>query len=252
MRTMNDEISLAVELANSLKKKDKLHAYVLTGAGTSRASNIPTFRGEDGLWEKYNFEEVATLNAWLKNPVKIWTFYAEGIQLILDSEPNPAHTAIAELEAKNFCQYVITQNADGLHQKAGSKNVLEIHGNLTRVRCTKCNKKQVFTEPPKDIPPKCQCGSMYRPDVVLFNEQLPSDLITKSFAIAKKVDLAIIVGTSAEVVPAATLPFISKENGVKVLVFNKEKTNHARIADVFILGKCEETLPAFVERLSKN
>jgi NAD-dependent deacetylase len=246
---MSDALTQAVELANSLKKNDGISAYVLTGAGTSRASNIPTFRGEDGLWEKYDFEEVATLSAWLKNPVKIWTFYAEGIQLILDAKPNLAHIAIAELEEKNFCQYVITQNADSLHQKAGSKNVLEIHGNLTRVRCTKCDKKKVFTEPPKEIPPKCQCGSMYRPDVILFNEQLPSNLINKSFAIAKKVDLAIVVGTSAEVVPAATLPYISKDNGAKLLVFNKEKTDHSRIADVFIQGKCEETLPAFVEKL---
>ncbi|NHJ31764.1 MAG: NAD-dependent deacylase [Asgard group archaeon] len=249
---MAEEITSAFEIANNLLKKGKLNAYVLTGAGTSRASNIPTFRGEDGLWEKYNFEEVATLRAWLKNPVKIWTVYAEGIQLILDSEPNPAHKAIVELEKKNFCQYIITQNADGLHQKAGSKNVLEIHGNLTRVRCTKCNKKQTYTEPPTEIPPICQCGSMYRPDVVLFNEQLPSNLISKSFEIARKVDLAIVVGTSAEVVPAATLPYISKENGAKVLVFNKEETDHSRIADVFIKGKCEETLPAFVELLSKN
>jgi len=249
---MTDSISQAVDIANGLKKKGRIHAYVLTGAGTSRASNIPTFRGEDGLWEKYNFEEVATLNAWLKNPVKIWTFYAEGIQVILDAKPNLAHTAITKLEESNFCQYIITQNADGLHQKAGSKNVLEIHGNLTRVRCTKCNSKQIFTEPPKEIPPRCKCGGMYRPDVVLFNEQLPMNLIKQSFQIAKKVDLAIIVGTSAEVVPAASLPFISKESGAKVLVFNKEETDHSRIADVFILGKCEETLPIFVEKLSKN
>lgn len=246
---MTDAITKALELANSLKKNRGISAYVLTGAGTSRASNIPTFRDEDGLWEKYNFEEVATLNAWLKNPVKIWTFYAEGIQVILDAKPNPAHIAITELQEKNFCQHVITQNADGLHQKAGSKNILEIHGNLARVRCTNCDKKKIFTEPPKEIPPKCSCGSMYRPDVVLFNEQLPANLINKSFEIAKKVDLAIVVGTSAEVVPAATLPYISKENGAKILVFNKEKTDHFRIADVFIQGKCEETLPKFVEKL---
>ncbi len=246
---MNSDMESCIKIVKELKRKGTINAYVLTGAGISRASNIPTFRGEDGLWEKYNFEEVATIDAWLKNPTKIWTFYAEGIDLILNAKPNPAHESITKLQDHGFCKYIITQNIDSLHQKAGSKDVLEIHGNITRIRCMKCNEKQIYTEPPKEIPPMCKCGGMLRPDVVLFNEQLPHELINKAFDIAKKADLVFIVGTSAEVVPAATLPYISKKNGAKIIIFNKEKTEHVQIADCFIAGKCEESLPKFLNML---
>lgn len=246
---MNSDMESCIKIVKELKRKGAINAYVLTGAGISRASNIPTFRGEDGLWEKYNFEEVATIDAWLKNPTKIWTFYAEGIDLILNAEPNPAHKSITQLQEHGFCKYIITQNVDNLHQKDGSKDVLEIHGNITRVRCMECNEKQVYTEPLKEIPPMCKCGGMLRLDVVLFNEQLPYELINKAFDIAKKADLVFIVGTSAEVVPAATLPYISKKNGAKIIIFNKEKTEHVQIADCFITGKCEESLPKFLNML---
>ncbi len=249
MSTMISAIEDAVSLVKEIYQNKKITSYILTGAGLSRGSNIPTFRGEDGLWEKYNFEEVATKRAWQKNPEKLWTFYVEGIDLILKAQPNPAHYAITELEKNGYCDVIVTQNADGLHQKAGAKNVLEIHGNITRVRCIKCNQQRDFIELPKIIPPLCECGGMYRPDVVLFDEILPQNLINKAYQTAKNAKVAFVIGTSAEVVPAAYLPVLSKQNKAKILVFNTEKTEHTSIADIFIQGKCEETLPSFVKKL---
>lgn len=246
---MLDDIKEAINLVQSIAHKEPIKLYVLTGAGVSKASNIPTFRGENGLWTKYDLDEVGTREAWLRTPKKVWKLYAEGINLLLNAKPNPAHKAIAKLEEYNLCQAVITQNVDSLHQKAGSKNVLEIHGNLLRIRCTNCSKKQLFSSPPTEIPPKCECGRLLRPDAVLFNELLPQKLLQQSFKIAKKANVALVVGTSATVYPAAQLPFLSKKSGAKIIVFNPEQTDHVRIADVFIQGKCEETLPIFVDRL---
>jgi NAD-dependent deacetylase len=246
---MDESIEKAVTLVKELVDKKSITSYILTGAGISRASGILTFRGEDGLWEKYNFEEVATLSAWMKNPEKLWTFYQEGIEIVLNAKPNAGHFAITDLQQKGIGEYIITQNADGLHQKAGSNNVIEIHGNFTNVRCDSCGAKSIFTEPPKVIPPKCECGAIIRPDVVFFEEQLPMNKIEKAYKIAQKADLALVVGTSAEVVPAAYLPGESMRNNAIVIVFNKEITGHARVADVFIKGKSEETLPLFVKKL---
>ncbi|NHJ04180.1 MAG: NAD-dependent deacylase [Candidatus Heimdallarchaeota archaeon] len=249
---MKQAIDKALNIITELQQVKKIRGYVLTGAGISKASHIPTFRGEDGLWEKYDFEEVATFEAWMRNPEKIWKLYQEGIDLILNAEPNAAHKAISQLENLSLCQYIITQNVDSLHQKAGSKNVIEVHGNLTRIKCTVCDKKQMLTKSPEVIPPLCTCGNLYRPDVVLFNETLPEKEISKAFEIAAKSDLVFVIGTSAEVIPAATLPLISKRNGAVVIVFNPEKTAHVQIADVFIQGKCEETLPIFLHELTKE
>ena len=246
---MIEAIKSAVDIVKQFQNKKKIRGYVLTGAGVSRASNIPTFRGEDGLWERYDFEEVATLKGWMRNPEKIWKMYQEGIEMILHAEPNAAHKAIVTLEELGLVQDVITQNADSLHQKAGSNRVLEVHGNLTRVKCISCGKKQQFTEPPSVIPPLCDCGGMLRPDVVLFNELLPEKEIAQAFTIASKADLVFVIGTSAEVIPAATLPSISKSNGAKILVFNPEKTAHVDIADVFVQGPSEVSLPLFIKEL---
>ncbi|HUU76803.1 MAG TPA: NAD-dependent deacylase [candidate division Zixibacteria bacterium] len=249
---MKQAIDKACNLIIKLQQLKKIRGYVLTGAGVSKASDIPTFRGEDGLWERYDFEEVATYDAWIRNPEKIWKLYQEGIDLILNAQPNAAHKAIFQLENLNLSQFVITQNVDSLHQKAGSKNVIEVHGNFTRIKCTACGRKQILSKSPEKIPPFCDCGSLFRPDVVLFNESLPEKEISKAFDIAAKSDLVFVIGTSAEVIPAATLPLISKRNGAVVIVFNPEKTTHVQIADVFIQGKCEETLPIFLQELTKE
>ncbi len=246
---MFESIKQAVSLVKELEAKERIQSYVLTGAGISKGSGIPTFRGEDGLWDTYDFEEVATLEGWMRNPEKIWLMYQEGIHQIFDAKPNAAHKALVELEKNGYCHYIITQNVDSLHQKAGSENVIEVHGNIARIKCIICGKFQQLKETPKIVPPMCSCGGMMRPDVTLFNEPLPEDEITKSFEIANKANLVLIVGTSAEVYPAARLPSISKKNGAKIIVFNFEQTEHVNIADSFIEGKSEKTLPIFIEML---
>lgn len=249
---LQSEITKAVKLIQELTSKQKLQSYASTGAGISKASNIPTFRGDDGIWEKYNIEEVGTAEAWINNPDKIWKFFAEGFGMILDAKPNAAHYALSKLEENGFCSVVVTQNVDSLHQKAGSKNIVEVHGNFTRFRCTKCGNKTMLSALPKAIPPMCKCGGMIRPDVILYNELLPEKEIQLAYKIAQKTNLCYVIGTSAEVYPTAQLPFLSKENGAIVIVFNPEKTEHAKMADVFIQGKCEETLPIFTEKLIQS
>ncbi|MHA1124772.1 MAG: NAD-dependent protein deacylase [Candidatus Heimdallarchaeota archaeon] len=249
---MQSEILKAINLIQGLAARRKLRSYALTGAGISKASNIPTFRGVDGIWEKYNIDEVGTIEAWMKNPEKIWKLYAEGIGMILDAKPNTAHYALSGLENNGYCDSIITQNVDSLHHKAGSRNVIEVHGNFSRFRCVKCGNKTTITKPPEIIPPMCKCGNMFRPDVILFNEILPEKEIQKAYKISRKANLVYVVGTSGEVYPSAQLPFLSKENGAIVIVFNPEKTEHAKMADVFIQGKCEETLPIFTEKLIQS
>ncbi|MHA1555623.1 MAG: SIR2 family NAD-dependent protein deacylase [Candidatus Heimdallarchaeota archaeon] len=249
---MLKEITKAVTLVKELEAKEKIQSYVLTGAGVSKGSGIPTFRGEDGLWDTYDFEEVATLEAWMRNPTKIWKMYQEGIHQIFDAKPNAAHKALVDLEKSGYCDHIITQNVDSLHQKAGSKNVIEVHGNLARIKCIACGKSQQLNETPKVVPPMCPCGGMMRPDVILYNETLPEDEITKAFDIANRANLVLIVGTSAEVYPAAGLPMISKRKGAKIIVFNYEETEHVNITDSFIEGKSEESLPMFVEMLLRR
>ncbi|MHA1504537.1 MAG: SIR2 family NAD-dependent protein deacylase [Candidatus Heimdallarchaeota archaeon] len=246
---MQSEITKAVKLIQELAAKQKLRSYASTGAGISKASNIPTFRGEGGVWEKYNIEEVGTAEAWLNNPEKIWKLFAEGYAMILNAKPNAAHIALSELETHGFCDTIVTQNVDSLHQKANSQNIVEVHGNFARFRCTKCGTKTMISALPEVIPPLCKCGSMYRPDVILYNELLPEKEIQLAYKTAQKANLVYVVGTSAEVYPTAQLPFLSKENGALVIVFNPEKTKHAKMADVFIKGKCEESLPIFTEKL---
>jgi NAD-dependent deacetylase len=247
---MHKEIQTALKLILArYKRKSKPKLFAFTGSGISRASNIPTFQGEDGLWEQYDFNEVATAEAWLNNPAKLWDFYKEGISLILEAKPNAAHFALAELEQNNLCQAIITQNADSLHQRAGSKTVYEIHGNILRLRCVQCNNKKIISKVPQGGLEKCSCGGIMRPDVVLYHEQLPETVVKQSHVLASQADVCLVIGTSAIVYPAAGLPFIAKRNDAIVIVFNTQKTDHAKIADVFIKGKCEKTLPIFVNAL---
>ena len=249
---MLKSITQAVSLIKKLQKSSKINCYASTGAGISKGSGIPTFRGEDGLWEKYDVMEIASRESWIKNPEKLWKLYQEGFPQILVAKPNEAHKAIAKLESKNYVHTIITQNVDSLHQKAGSKNVIELHGNLTKVRCFQCNKTQDLAIALRTIPPKCSCGGMMRPDAIMYNDPMPEKAMNSALKTARKANLVLVIGTSAEVYPAAGLPIISKKNNAKMIVFNPEETEHVQIADVFVQGKCEETLPIFVERLLKE
>ena len=201
---------------------------VLTGAGISKESGIPTFRGKDGWYKQYSPEELATPSAFRKNPRLVWEWYNLRRKIILSAKPNIAHLKIAEIEKHKSCFLLVTQNVDSLHKKAGSQKVIELHGNIFRTRCTVCGR--LYTEDYKifkesELPPRCpHCGGLLRPDVVWFGEMLNQKDIEESFSFAQKADLILVVGTSGVVYPAALLPQIVKSRGGLVIEINPEET----------------------------
>ena len=233
--------------------KNSKHAVVFTGAGISAESGIPTFRGANGLWSRYDPEEVASIQGFMRNPKAFWAFARELI-VKTKAKPNAGHYAIAELERMGIVKAVITQNIDMLHQKAGSKRVLELHGSLKYVDCLKCGKTYEWDEIVDKIDDiKCEnCGSMYlKPRIVFFGEQLPKDVLNEAIREAEKSDVFIVVGSSLQVYPAASLPFIAKENGAKLVLINKDPTDKDWLFDIIIYGKAGEILPKIVERVKK-
>ncbi len=226
------------------------NVVVFTGAGVSSESGIPTFRGEDGLWENYRAEELATPYAFAQNPEKVWEWYDWRRQLIHKCKPNPAHKVIAEMESYFPKFYVITQNVDGLHKRAGNQNVIELHGNIWRAECPKEKRKFEFSEVPlKEIPPKCRCGSIIRPDVVWFGEAMPEEEVRKAFSLAEDCDVMLVVGTSVLVQPAANLPFTAKASGAQIIEINLAPTSVSAIADVLPFGKAGEIMPEIWHKL---
>ncbi len=220
----------------------------LTGAGISAESGIPTFRGKDGLWSKYRPEDLATPEAFARNPELVWKWYRWRMEIVFRARPNAGHIALAELERMGVLKCVITQNVDGLHQEAGSKCVIELHGSIRRVRCSSCGYRQSLTEPPQEIPPRCPCcGSLLRPDVVWFGEPLPEDAWRRAVELCEQADAMLVVGTSGVVMPAGYLPYIVKRGGGKVIEVNIEPSAITSITDVFVSGKAGRALPAIVE-----
>ncbi|RMF93764.1 MAG: NAD-dependent deacylase [Candidatus Schekmanbacteria bacterium] len=243
---MDKEIQKSADFIKNAKK-----VSALTGAGISAESGIAPFRGNNGIWEKYDPEEYAYIDSFLKDPAKVWQMIKELIDVIFEAKPNKGHLALAEMERLGKLSSIITQNVDGLHQAAGSKRVIEFHGNNMRLLCLKCG-KVVKTEKElyKEIPPKCQCGGILRPDVVFFGEPIPQRAITESYAEARSCDIMLVIGTSAIVTPAAEIPVIAKDSGAKIIEINLESTPLTNyIADISIMGKAGEILPEIVKRL---
>ena len=226
---------------------------MLTGAGISAESDIPTFRGEEGLWKQYRAEQLATPAAFSQNPQLVWEWYDWRRGIINSKSPNPGHITLAKWE-KTFPSFtVITQNIDGFHQKAGSINVLELHGNIWKTRCTKegtlCENKEV---PIKQIPPECpECGALLRPHVVWFGESLDFSILTKAFQTSSQCDVMFVIGTSAVVQPAASLPFSAADAGAKVVEINPEPTPLSSAVNFSFRGKSGEILPIIDADLNK-
>ncbi len=204
------------------------HAVVLTGAGISAESGIPTFRGKDGLWNRYRPEELATPEAFARNPKLVWEWYAWRMGIIFSAKPSRAHRAIAEMEENGIIKAVITQNVDDLHERAGSRNVLHLHGEIARITCSsrQCDYSIRVKEPPEINPlPECpECGSLLRPGVVWFGEALPADVLRDAMELCEKSDVILVVGTSAVVQPAASLPLIVRRNGGTIIEINPDET----------------------------
>ena len=228
------------------------YVVAFTGAGVSAESGIPTFRGKGGLWEKYDPNEYATVKALERNPDKVWKLYVDIFNLIKNSKPNPAHFALADLERLGLLKTIITQNIDDLHERAGSKNVIKLHGNYNVLRCDKCGYREKVEVIEWENPPKCpRCGYTMRPDVVLFGESLPREELERAFSEAEKADVLLAVGTSGVVMPAAIIPYIVRDRGGKIIEVNFEPSAITHISDVSLIGKAGEILPSLVDEVKK-
>ena len=242
---MNESVVERLTQANSL--------LVITGAGISAESGIPTFRGADGLWRNYRAEDLATLDAFERDPVTVWEWYDWRRGIIGRAEPNPGHLAIKDLEDmfENFL--LITQNVDGLHGRTGIRNIVEIHGNLWRTKCTREGKISMLMDVPlRSIPPRCDCGAVLRPDVVWFGESIPSYALDLSFNVLEQCDTLIVVGTSGVVYPVASFPQTVKDNGGYVVEVNVEPTPISTIADASLYGNSGDILPMLVKWLKER
>ncbi|MHA1890539.1 MAG: SIR2 family NAD-dependent protein deacylase [Promethearchaeota archaeon] len=219
------------------------HVVAFTGAGISVESGIPTFRGEDGLWAKYDPVFLYT-DYFIANPRKSWELIKEIFyDFFGKAEPNTAHRILADWEKKGMIKTIITQNIDSLHQKAGSKNVLEYHGTARTLTCMSCHEKFSADELLDELPPRCpECGGLLKPDFVFFTEPIPSDVQRLSMENAAKADLFILVGTTGEIMPASMIPNIARESGSKIIEINIEPSRYTNtITDIFLKGKATTT-----------
>jgi NAD-dependent deacetylase len=224
---------------------------VLTGAGVSAESGVPTFRdAQTGLWSKYKAEDLATPRAFRKNPRLVWEWYEWRRKLVAEAKPNPAHSALVEME-KLFSQFhLITQNVDGLHQRAGSQNVIELHGNINRTKCFEENVVVSSWNESDSIPPKCPaCGGPLRPDVVWFEEALPEVEIQQAITTARTCDVFLSIGTSTLVYPAADLPFQALYRNATVVEINPQPTPLTRRAHFALTGPAGEVLNELIRRI---
>ena len=232
------------KFSDRLKEAKKI--VFVTGAGISQESGIPTFRGKDGYWRKHDPMKLATIDAFYDDPKLVWEWYEDRRKNILNAYPNPGHEAIAELE-KSVKVVVLTQNIDGLHQRAGSSDVLELHGSIIRIKCTVCDYQSEITTSFEELPPKCKCGNILRPDVVWFGESLPQDVWGRAIGEAGSCDAMIVAGTSLVVSPANTLPIYAKQNDAVLVEVNPEQTVMSDDMDVSIRGSSAEILPKLLE-----
>ena len=235
--------SVADTIANSK------YLIALTGAGISKESNVPTFRGKDGLWRNYDAMELATPDAFRRNPTLVWEWYTWRQGLIAECSPNPGHLTLVKWEQEGLLKSLITQNVDGLHIRAGSVNVREVHGDLWAIKCVSCDYKSRLDAPAVGIPQCPECNNNLRPDVVWFGESLDHDTISKVYNELEQTDTCLVIGTSALVQPAASFPLIVKQRGGKVIEVNVEKTMLSGVVDFHLSGKAGEVLPAIDELL---
>jgi NAD-dependent deacetylase len=228
--------------------RSSVRLVALTGAGISQESGLRTFRDKlDGLWAQYKPEDLATPEAFDRNPELVWEFYNVRRLKACEVEPNPGHFALAEMEKCKECFVLITQNVDGLHTRAGSRNVLELHGNISRVKCSRnCGIITEWEEEPGGSPACPKCGAKIRPDVVWFGEMLPQEILKSAMQAARESDVFLSIGTSALVQPAASLPLMAKQNGAAIVEVNLEETPLTPLVDHFLRGKAGEVLPELV------
>lgn len=228
------------------------HAVAFTGAGISTESGIPDFRGPRGLWKQLDPMKVAHIETFRRDPRAFWEFAAG--RNLSGARPNAGHRCVAELEEMGVVRAVVTQNVDGLHQEAGSKRVIELHGTTKSASCLACGRRFPREEVVGRVrdgenPPKCGCGGLLKPDTVLFGEPLPSDALRRAFAEAESCDLMLVLGSSLVVYPAASIPEAAANRGAPVVLVNGEPTEKDWMAEVVMHAKIGEVMPRVVERV---
>lgn len=226
----------------------------LTGAGISTESGIPDFRSAEGVWARYDPMEYATIEAFRRDPVKVWDFYARRLDLLAEAEPNDGHRALAELERRGLLRAVVTQNVDGLHGRAGSGAVIEVHGSIRRHVCLSCGTEEtldaVAAQLERRPAPECPgCGTVLKPGVVMFGEMLPADALAQAERLAREAALLLVVGSTLEVWPVAGLPEETLRRGGALAIVNRGSTALDRRADLRIEGGAGEVLSAVVDAL---
>lgn len=228
------------------------HIVVFTGAGISAESGVPTFRSPDGIWAKFKPEELANINAFMSNPERVWEWYQHRRDIVEKAEPNSGHYAIVELERIFDRVDIITQNVDGLHIRAGSTHVYELHGSLHAHRCLNCSTPYTLSLKEQGVPHCPSCGGLIRPGVVWFGEDLPSAIWQQAEEATRSCDIFLSVGTSTVVYPAAQLPFLALSLGKHVVEVNPEPTDLSRQANIALRGPAGEMLPKLVEELRRT
>ncbi len=229
--------------------RNSSNTCALTGAGISVESGISDFRSAGGLWERFDPMDYAHIDAFRRDPARVWRMLVEMDEVVSKAEPNPAHFALAQLEEMGLLATIITQNIDNLHQRAGSKNVVEFHGSHATLSCFRCG--QGYGRDEVDLsqtPPRCACGGPLKPDVVFFGEAIPPQALEEATAAASSCRLMLVIGTSAVVAPASLMPVLAARSGATVVEINVEPTELTRgVADITILGRAGRVLPHVVE-----
>ena len=226
----------------------------LTGAGISTESGIPPFRGKGGLWERFNPMEVAHIDAFMQDPARVWDILLKEMKTIVEAaQPNDSHRGLTKLEKIGKLSTIITQNVDGLHQAAGSTDVIEFHGNFASHRCLDCHKQYATRDVQvTQVPPRCGCNGILRPNAVFFGELIPPEALRRSQQIATDCDLMLVLGTSAEVQPAAMMPVIAKNTGATIIEINPQSTAlTAAVSDYLIKGKAGEVMNRIIAELER-
>ncbi len=245
-----------IELSGSVRERVRSaeRVVVFSGAGVSRESGLDTFRGAGGLWERMRPEELATPEAFRADPAKVWQWYAWRYRKVSAASPNPAHESIARLEAVFPTISVVSQNVDGLHERAGSRDLLELHGTITRAFCNRCGLRRDMGEAIAEsasAPPVCSCGGRFRPAVVWFGEALPEDVFRQAYEATESCDLFLSVGTSGTVYPAAGLIELAHRAGACLIEINPEPTPFSGWMDLRLAAPAGEALPALVEAMER-
>jgi NAD-dependent deacetylase len=234
--------------------RERQPCVVLTGAGVSTESGLPDFRSPDGIWAKFDPMEYATIDAFHEDPEKVWRFYAPRYSMLASAEPNDAHRALFELEQRGFVSALITQNIDMLHERAGSRGAVEVHGSIRESHCLRCDLSYTLAEVVALLEaspvPRCpKCDSVLKPGVVMFGELLPQEALDRSFELARKAALLLVVGSALEVQPVAVLPWETRQGGGTVAIVNLGPSAFDDHATLKIDGKAGEVLPALVAAL---